>query len=55
MRLIYPEKSTTSAERDALAYKIAKRIGGFGTVDIVKRKKKDATSSISRRITYHLR
>ena len=36
----YPEKSTTSAERDALAYKIAKRIGGFGTVDIVKRKKK---------------
>ena len=36
---------TTSAERNTLAYKIAKRIKAFGTVDVVERKREDATSS----------
>ena len=44
----YPGESfTTSAERNALAYKIAKRIEAFGTVDVVERKREDATSSLS--------
>jgi hypothetical protein len=42
----YPGESfTTSAERNALAYKIAKRIKAFGTVDVVERTREDATSS----------
>ena len=40
MRMGYPDKSTTSCKKDALAYKIAKRIEGFGTVDMWKERKK---------------
>ena len=48
MRLGYPGKSfTTSTERNAIAYKIAKRIEASGIVDVVERKREDATSSLS--------
>jgi hypothetical protein len=36
-----------TAESNTLAYKIAKRIEAFGTVNVVERKREDATSSLS--------
>jgi hypothetical protein len=48
MRLGYPGESfTTSAERNAISYKKAKRIEALGTVDVVERMREDATSSLS--------
>jgi hypothetical protein len=47
MRLGYPGESLTTAKRNALAYKIAKRIEASGIVDVVERKREDATSSLS--------